>query len=182
MPDGVLEFVHELLLASASHLSNEDHVISIRKIVLVRSAMGAISTVASVYLNSTATQLSLSSSVSMPHNPLPSNVLQAIIAICDRSRALIVSVPHISCSKASFEDLRRNIVMTSPHLIPNLDAYTSHALKCNVSLPVVEMFVKTTNLMFMSQFTWPLDESIRSFLFESAFQKTYVPVAITQVL
>jgi hypothetical protein len=181
IPDGVLEFVHELVLSCADHLSNQDHVISIRKIVLARSAIGAISTVAAVYLNSTATHLSLTPTVSTSFNPLPANVLQAIIVICDRSRALNVSVPNISRSKLSFEDLRRNIMLSSPHVVPNLDSYTTHALKCNVSIPVVEMLVKTTNLMFMSQFTWPLDESIRSFSFESAFEKTYVPVAIMQV-
>ncbi len=147
IPDGVLEFVHELVLSSADHLSNQDHIISIRKIVLARSAIVAISTVAAVYLNSTATQLSLSPTVSASLNPLPTNVLQAIIAICDRSRALIVAVPNISRSKLYFEDLRRNIMSSSPHIVPNLDGYTTHALKCNVSIPVVEMLVKTTNLM-----------------------------------
>jgi hypothetical protein len=181
IPDGVLDYVHELLLATAGHLSHEDHVMNLRKIVLARSSIGAECTVASRYLNSTAMQLSLATPVPSAFNRIPSNVLQALIAVCDRSSVLLASVPHLSRSKSSFESLRRNITDSSPHVLPNLDAYTLNALSCNISLPVVEMLVKTTNLMFMSQFTWPLDSPILSFVFEEDFSRTYAPVVITQV-
>ena len=185
MPDGVLGFVQELVLAAADHLSKEDQVVNLRKIVLARSAILAICTVASGYINSSATRSSSSSSSSSPSSPpaspLPPPVLQAIITICDRSRALLAAVPHLHKAKSSFEALRHNITVSSPHIVPTLDAYTSHALTCRVSLPVVEMLVKTTNLMLMSQFTWPLDDPVLSFTFDEAFSKTYLPIVITQV-
>lgn len=181
LADGVLEFVQQLVLAAAEHLSNENHVMNLRKVVLVRSSMTAMCTIATEYLNSTAARCSSPNPMNCSSNPIPPNVLQAIITVCDRSRALLVSVPHLRRSTSSFEALRRNITISSPHIVPSLDEYTSQTLTCRVSLPVVEMLVKTTNLMFMSQFTWPLDAPLLSFAFEEAFSKTYSPIEITQV-
>jgi hypothetical protein len=181
MSDEVLKHVHDLVLATADHLSNVNHVMNLRKIVLVRSSIAAICTVASGYLNSSAMLLSSSSATIDGSNPIPSLVLKALITLCDRSRELLVSVPDLNRSKTAFDSLRRCITDSSPQIIPTLDAYTSHALTCSVSLPVVEMLVKTTNLMFMSQFTWPLDSSVHSFAFEEEFSRTYLPVVITQV-
>jgi hypothetical protein len=179
--DNVLGYVHELVLAAATHFISEDHVMNLRKIVLVRSSIAAICTVASSYLNSSGMRLSSSHTIHSSTVPIPPVVLQAVIVICERSRALLSSVPHLSRSKSSFESLRKNITDSSPHIVPTLDAYTSHALTCRISLPIVEMLVKTSNLMFMSQFTWPLDSSVHSFTFEEAFSKTYLPVVITKV-
>jgi hypothetical protein len=181
-PDGVIEYVQLLVLAAAEHLSNEDHVMNLRKLILVRSSIAALCTIASEFVNFTAGQCSSGSPTPSSSNPITPAVLQAIITICDRSRALLDLVPHLRRSTSSFEALRHNITVSSPHIVPTLDPYTSRALSCSVSLPVVEMLVKTTNLMFMSQFTWPLDAPLLSFTFDEAFSKTYLPVAITQVL
>jgi hypothetical protein len=180
-PDDALEYVQQLVLAAAQHLSNESHVMNLRKVVLFRSSVTAICSIATEFLNSTASQLTSEHSMRFSTNPIPPAVLQAIIKICDRSQALLTSVPHLRQSTSSFETLRRNIAVSSPHIVPTLDAYTSQSLTCSVSLPVVEMLVKTTNLMFMSQFTWPLDAPLLSFSFDETFSKTYSHVAITQV-
>jgi hypothetical protein len=181
IPDYVCHHVYELVVAAAEHFLNKHHTVTLRKIVLVRSAIGAIRTVTAGYLESSAAQLSSAAPRPVQVNPLSSQVLQAVLAICDRSCSLLASVPNITKSTSSFHVLRRNISASSPHILPALDSYTSHALSCSLSIPVVEMLVKTTNLMFMSQFTWPLDASVFSFTFAEEFSKTYLPVVITQV-